>query len=140
MTEDQIKENETPVSAENDIEGDVKVHDTVLESIARKSALNVPGVLRLSGSSLIDSLAEIVGSRKAFDKAIVISSEEGKVVIEVRIIVKYGSHVPEVAAAVQKNVIEDIARLTGMEIAHVDVVVMDLEEDNMAAESVADEQ
>lgn len=140
MTEDQIKENETPVSAENDIEGDVKVHDTVLESIARKSALNVPGVLRLSGSSLIDSLAEIVGSRKAFDKAIVISSEEGKVVIEVRIIVKYGSHVPEVAAAVQKNVIEDITRLTGMEIAHVDVVVMDLEEDNMAAESVADEQ
>ena len=140
MTEDQIKENETPVSAENDIEGDVKVHDTVLESIARKSALNVPGVLRLSGSSLIDSLAEIVGSRKAFDKAIVISSEEGKVVIEVRIIVKYGSHVPEVAAAVQKNVMEDITRLTGMEIAHVDVVVMDLEEDNMAAESVADEQ
>lgn len=140
MTEDQIKENETPVSAENDIEGDVKVHDTVLESIARKSALNVPGVLRLSGSSLIDSLAEIVGSRKAFDKAIVISSEEGKVVIEVRIIVKYGSHVPEVAAAVQKNVMEDITRLTGMEIAHVDVVVMDLDEDNMAAESVADEQ
>ena len=140
MTEDQIKENETPVSAENDIEGDVKVHDTVLESIARKSALNVPGVLRLSGSSLIDSLAEIVGSRKAFDKAIVISSEEGKVVIEVRIIVKYGSHVPEVAAAVQKNVMEDITRLTGMEIAHVDVVVMDLEEDNTAAEPVTDEQ
>lgn len=140
MTEDQIKENETPVSAENDIEGDVKVHDTVLESIARKSALNVPGVLRLSGSSLIDSLAEIVGSRKAFDKAIVISSEEGKVVIEVRIIVKYGSHVPEVAAAVQKNVIEDITRLTGMEIAHVDVVVMDLEEDTTAAEPVTDEQ
>ncbi len=140
MTEDQIKENETPVSAENDIEGDVKVHDTVLESIARKSALNVPGVLRLSGSSLIDSLAEIVGSRKAFDKAIVISSEEGKVVIEVRIIVKYGSHVPEVAAAVQKNVMEDITRLTGMEIAHVDVVVMDLEEDTTAAEPVTDEQ
>lgn len=140
MTEDQIKENETPVSAENDIEGDVKVHDTVLESIARKSALNVPGVLRLSGSSLIDSLAEIVGSRKAFDKAIVISSEEGKVVIEVRIIVKYGSHVPEVAAAVQKNVMEDITRLTGMEIAHVDVVVMDLDEDTTAAEPVTDEQ
>lgn len=140
MTEDQIKENETPVSAENDIEGDVKVHDTVLESIARKSALNVPGVLRLSGSSLIDSLAEIVGSRKAFDKAIVISSEEGKVVIEVRIIVKYGSHVPEVAAAVQKNVMEDITRLTGMEIAHVDVVVMDLEEDTTTAEPVTDEQ
>ena len=140
MTEDQIKENETPVSAENDIEGDVKVHDTVLESIARKSALNVPGVLRLSGSSLIDSLAEIVGSRKAFDKAIVISSEEGKVVIEVRIIVKYGSHVPEVAAAVQTNVMEDITRLTGMEIAHVDVVVMDLEEDTTTAEPVTDEQ
>lgn len=138
MTVDGKNEDNAPIAADSMISGDVRVHESVLASIARKSVLAVPGVIRLSGSSLIDNIAEIVGSRKTFDKAIVIGVSDEGITLEVRIIVKYGEAVPAVAAAVQKNIIDDITRLTGMAIVRVDVVVMDLEDEVAAAEDEAE--
>lgn len=137
--EDKMDEN-APIAADTMISGDVRVHESVLASIARKSVLAVPGVIRLSGSSLIDNIAEIVGSRKTFDKAIVIGVSEDGISLEVRIVAKYGENVPAVAAAVQKAIIDDIIRLTGMTIVKVDVVVMDLEDvEPVANDNVSDE-
>ena len=137
MTVDGKSEDNAPIAEDSIISGDVRVHESVLASIARKAVLSVPGVIRLSGSSLIDNIAEIVGSRKTFDKAIVIGVTENGISLEVRIIVKFGEAVPAIAAAVQKNVIDDITRLTGMAIVRVDVVVMDLEDE---AEVFGDEE
>ena len=134
MTVDGKIEDNAPIAEDSIISGDVRVHESVLASIARKAVLSVPGVIRLSGSSLIDHIAEIVGSRKTFDKAIVIGVAENGISLEVRIIVKFGEAVPAIAAAVQKNVINDITRLTGMEIVRVDVVVMDLEDEADASD------
>ena len=134
MTVDGKIEDNAPIAEDSIISGDVRVHESVLASIARKAVLSVPGVIRLSGSSLIDNIAEIVGSRKTFDKAIVIGVAEDGISLEVRIIVKFGEAVPAIAAAVQKNVIDDITRLTGMAIVRVDVVVMDLEDDADASD------
>ena len=134
MTVDGKIEDNAPIAEDSIISGDVRVHESVLASIARKAVLSVPGVIRLSGSSLIDNIAEIVGSRKTFDKAIVIGVTENGISLEVRIIVKFGEAVPAIAAAVQKNVIDDITRLTGMAIVRVDVVVMDLEDDADASD------
>ena len=44
--------------------GTVKVHESVIASIVRKAACAVPGVVRLAGSSLVDNLAEIDGSKR----------------------------------------------------------------------------
>lgn len=134
MTVDGKFEDNAPIAEDSIISGDVRVHESVLASIARKAVLSVPGVIRLSGSSLIDNIAEIVGSRKTFDKAIVIGVAENGISLEVRIIVKFGEAVPAIAAAVQKNVIDDITRLTGMAIVRVDVVVMDLEDEADASD------
>lgn len=134
MTVDGKIEDNAPIAEDSIISGDVRVHESVLASIARKAVLSVPGVIRLSGSSLIDNIAEIVGSRKTFDKAIVIGVAEDGISLEVRIIVKFGEAVPAIAAAVQKNVIDDITRLTGMAIVRVDVVVMDLEDEADASD------
>lgn len=134
MTVDGKIEDNAPIAEDSIISGDVRVHESVLASIARKAVLSVPGVIRLSGSSLIDNIAEIVGSRKTFDKAIVIGVAENGISLEVRIIVKFGEAVPAIAAAVQKNVIDDITRLTGMAIVRVDVVVMDLEDEADASD------
>lgn len=138
MTVDGKIEDNAPIAEDSIISGDVRVHESVLASIARKAVLSVPGVIRLSGSSLIDNIAEIVGSRKTFDKAIVIGVTENGISLEVRIIVKFGEAVPAIAAAVQKNVIDDITRLTGMTILRVDVVVMDLEDEAEVADEDGD--
>lgn len=135
---DKIDET-APIAEDTMISGDVRVHESVLASIARRSVLSVSGVLRLSGSSLIDNIAEIVGSRKTFDKAIVIGVSDEGITLEVRIVVKYGEKVPEVASVVQKTIIDDITRLTGMKIVRVDVVVMDLDDEVAVTEQNGDE-
>ena len=139
MTVDGKIEDNAPIAEDSIISGDVRVHESVLASIARKAVLSVPGVIRLSGSSLIDNIAEIVGSRKTFDKAIVIGVSDEGITLEVRIVVKYGEKVPEVASVVQKTIIDDITRLTGMKIVRVDVVVMDLDDEVAATEQNGDE-
>ena len=88
---------------------------------------------------MIDNIAEIVGSRKTFDTAIVIGVSDEGITLEVRIVVKYGEKVPEVASVVQKTIIDDITRLTGMKIVRVDVVVMDLDDEVAATEQNGDE-
>ncbi|MBR2426517.1 MAG: Asp23/Gls24 family envelope stress response protein [Lentisphaeria bacterium] len=140
MTVEENMDVNAPVAADSIISGDVRVHESVLASIARKSVLAVPGVIRLSGSSLIDNIAEIVGSRKTFDRAIVIGVSDEGITLEVRIIVKYGEKVPAVAAAVQKNIIDDITRLTGMNVVRADVVVMDLEDNAEVQEDAGTEE
>ena len=110
------------------IAGIVKVHESVIASIIRKAASSVDGVVRLAGNTFVDNIAEFVGSKKVMDRAISIEMGNNSVEIEIRLILAYGCKVPEVAANVQSAVIEEIARITGMEVPRIDIVVMDLED------------
>jgi len=124
-------ENETKTSASS---GSVKFHENVLASIIRKAVASVPDVIRLSGSSFIDNIAEMVNSRKTFDRSILIEMAGDTVSVEVRIVVKYGVSFPAVASAVRSVVTSDVARMTGLTVARVNVVVMDVDEDSVSAE------
>ncbi len=116
--------------------GDIMVNDNVIASLVRRAALSVPGVSRLSGSSLIDNIAEFVGSSKG--RTISISKESADsdaVVLEVKINMLFGFKVREVAEAVQRAVIEDVETTTGMTVAKVTVVVQKIEEAEEAADA-----
>ena len=138
------KKSATPAKTETLLEqssdyGDIMVNDNVIASLVRRAALSVPGVSRLAGSSLIDNIAEFVGSSKG--RAISISKEAADsdaVVLEVKINMLFGFKVREVAETVQRAIIEDVENTTGMTVAKVTVVVQKIEE---AAEdsSVADD-
>ena len=86
------------------------------------------GVSRLAGSSFVDNIAEIVGSRKISDRAIAIKLDEDKVEIELKINMKFGYKVPEVASEVQTVIIEQVENVTGMNVVGVNVVVQEIEE------------
>ena len=115
--------------------GTVKVHESVIASIVRKAACAVPGVIRLAGSSLVDNLAEIVGSKKMYDRAISINMGENSVQVEVKVILAYGKHIPEIAETIQLVVVEEITRITGMRVSKVNVVIIDLEDDQEESDS-----
>ena len=110
------------------IMGIVKVHESVIAAIIRKAACSVDGVIRLAGNTLVDNIAEFVGSKKVMDRAISIEMGDNSVKIEIRIILAYGCKVPEVAANVQTAVIEEISNITGMQVPQIDIIVMDLED------------
>ena len=123
-----LKSAEKTIIAEDNGMGDIKIHESVIASLARKAALSVAGVARLAGSSLVDNIAEIVGSRRMQSRAVTISiGEKNDVSIELKIVLQFGCNIPEVATEVQKSVISEIESTTGMNVTSVDVLVQEIE-------------
>ena len=108
-------------------QGIVKIHENVIVSVVREATISVDGVIRLSGNSLVDNIAEIVGSRKIQDRSIKVNLDGPQAEIEVEVTIAYGSHIPTVAAGIQAKVKEDIEAITGMSVGKVDVVIQGLD-------------
>ncbi len=116
--------------------GEVRIHENVISALVRRAALGIDGVSRLAGSSLVDNIAEIVGSRRMQERAISVNLDDGsRVSIDVKLNVKFGSKVPVVATAVQKAIIEQVEGATGMVVTKVNVIIQELETEEEAAEA-----
>ena len=137
----ETKKAARPVAVEQNSElGSIQIHDNVLSSLVRRAALSVEGVSRLAGSTFVDNIAEIVGSRKIQDRAIAIiksDDDSANVVIEVKLNIKFGFKVPVVAEAVQRAVIEQVEETTGTTITQVNVLVQEIED--VVEETAAEE-
>ena len=112
------------------------VHESVIISLARKAVEGIPGFIRFSGSSIVSDLADLVGSKRRFDKSIVVTESGSDVSLEILIVAAYGSDFGKVAAAVQKAVYDQIVDFTGMKVKSIDVVITDTED---AAEEESDD-
>ena len=104
------------------------VHESVIISLARKAVEGIPGFIRFSGSSIVSDLADLVGSKRRFDKSIVVTESGSEVSLEILIVAAYGSNFGKVAAAVQKAVYDQIVDFTGMKVKSIDVVITDTED------------
>lgn len=104
------------------------VHESVIISLARKAVEGIPGFIRFSGSSIVSDLADLVGSKRRFDKSIVVTESGSEVSLEILIVAAYGAKFNEVAAAVQKAVYDQIVDFTGMEVKSIDVVITETED------------
>ena len=104
------------------------VHESVIISLARKAVEGIPGFIRFSGSSIVSDLADLVGSKRRFDKSIVVTESGSEVSLEILIVAAYGSNFGKVAAAVQKAVYDQIVDFTGMKVKSIDVVITETED------------
>lgn len=122
---------ETPVPAQSGSElGEVKIHENVIASLVRRAALSVEGVSRLAGNTLVDSIAEVVGSRRMQSRAITIElGEDNRVALEIKLVLKFGFNIPDVAGKVQKAIIEGVEKVTGMTVTKVGVVFQDIDDE-----------
>ncbi len=119
--------------------GDVKIHENVVASIVRKSALEVEGVSRLAGNALVDNIAEIVGSKRMQSRAITVDMQDNnRLSIEVKLNILFGFKIPVVAQEVQKAVIEAVEAMTGMTVVKANVVVQEIDDPAPAAEAEAE--
>ncbi|MDR0933369.1 MAG: Asp23/Gls24 family envelope stress response protein [Victivallales bacterium] len=119
--------------------GDVKVHENVIAALVRKAALSVDGVSRLVGSSLVDNLAEFVGNRRMTRAITIEMDDNNRVTIELKLILKVGFNIPEVAPKVQKAVIEGVEKVTGMTVTKVGVIFQDIDDATPSDEDSANE-
>lgn len=51
---------------------------------------------------------------------------ERQTAIDIALIVEYGAVIPELAAAVRRNIISSVERLTGLEVVEVNIAVNDV--------------
>lgn len=108
--------------------GEITIDSKVISALVRKAVMGVEGVSRLSGSQLVDIIAETVGSRRMQDRAIAIQiDDEKRIVIDININLKFGYKIPEISTAVQKAVIAEVEDITGMTVTKVNVIVQELE-------------
>ena len=109
-------------------QGTVKLHEGVIASVVKNAACSVDGVIRLAGSGLADSIADILGTKKKNDSAISIKLNEDKAQIEIFLIVEFGKNIPNVALDVQTTVIEEVKNITGLNVTQIDVIIQGVED------------
>ncbi len=115
-----MSENREDISYPDEM-GTIHIADDVLAVIAASAALEVEGVNSLA-ANLSTDLAELMG-RKVYSKGVRLLVNEGKVVLDISILIKYGYSIPDVAKKVQEAVMTAVTNTSGMEVAQVNIQV-----------------
>ena len=107
--------------------GEIRIATAALSTIIRRAVCSVDGVSRLAGNSLVDNIAEFVGSKKVMDRAIQITIGESSIEVVIAINIRYGFALPEIAANVKESVVRQVQDLTGLLASRVDVIIREME-------------
>ena len=104
--------------------GDIKINHTVVASIVRLAALQVPGVAGVGGG-IVDGISELFAKRREADHRGVKVNEtnDDTYAIELRIVINYGSEIGKTAYEVQVAVRKQVIAMTGKNVAKVDVII-----------------
>ncbi|MET0262591.1 MAG: Asp23/Gls24 family envelope stress response protein [Rariglobus sp.] len=104
--------------------GDIKINHTVVASIVRLAALQIPGVAGVGGG-IVDGISELFAKRRESDHrgVKVNETDEETYAIELRIVINYGSEIGKTAYEVQLAVRKQVIAMTGKNVAKVDVII-----------------
>ena len=104
--------------------GNIRIADDVVKTIAAKTAADVEGVYKLAGG-VVDEVSKILGKKRPTN-GIKVEVGEVECSIEVYLVIKYGYRIPEVAEEVQKAVLEEVSKLSGLKVVEVNVYVQNV--------------
>ncbi len=113
------------VEPENSELGEMNIESDVLGIVAGISATEVEGVAAMS-SGFAGDIAEMLG-RKNLSRGVSLEETEEGVVVDLNLIVEYEVDIPRVARSVQKNVLESLEKMTGVEVRAVNVNVLGID-------------
>ena len=118
---------DTPESSTESLEdqptlGAIRVNHSVVASIVRLAALEIPGVCGV-GAGIVDGLADLFSKRES-DRGVKVSEDEnGNYAIEIRVIVAFGTEIAKTAYQVQMAVHNQVEGMTGNHVKRVDVII-----------------
>ncbi len=119
--------------------GNIKISDEVVSTIATIAVSEVSGVYGMGGS-LAGDLVEKLG-KKTMTKGVKITMENNEVILDLNVVLKYGVRIPEIAWNIQENVKKSVEAMTGLEVTKVNVRVVGIEIDkNENSESASSEE
>lgn len=102
------------------VHGQIQIADEVIAVIAVTAALEVDGVTEGTGSG--KGFVDLIG-KKGQTKCVQITNDANEVLLDIDIIVNFGTKVQQVAEEVQKKVKNAVETMTGLAVPVVNVTV-----------------
>lgn len=125
MKKDEKKEEEKVVDVKSNEETDnsnIEISNDVVAVIAGMAASDVPGVAEMAGG-FAGGISEVLSGKRNKAKGIKVDIDGKKAIIDVNIIVEYGTRIPDVAFEIQKRVKKAVENMTGFTTTEVNVHV-----------------
>ncbi len=97
----------------------LKIADDVIGAIAAMAATEIDGVAGMSGS-ITGEIAHILG-KKNLAKGVKVQVSGSEVVLDLFVIAKYGSKIPDVALQVQESAKKAVESMTSLRVSEVNV-------------------
>jgi len=109
------------LTEENMEYGNVKISDEVVAAIASVAAMEIPGVVNMSGG-FTGGFSEMLG-KKSQSKGVKVELNDNDAIIDVNIIVEYGKNISEIGKKVQENVKNSVETMTELNVSQVNVYI-----------------
>lgn len=106
---------------ENEL-GKVVISEELIAMLAGVAAVECYGLVGMASRKIKDGIAELLG-RDNLSRGVDVKLEGESVTIDLHIIVSYGTKIPEVATNVMEKVKYTLEKLTGLDVARVNVHV-----------------
>ena len=106
----------------NDL-GHVSISDDVIASVAGGTAVSCYGIIGMASKNQVkDGITEILG-KENYSKGIIVKKDDGKLVIDLYIIVMYGTKISEIANNVQSSVKYQIEKTLGVKVDEINIYI-----------------
>lgn len=102
--------------------GVITLADEILATIAGVAATECHGIAGMASRKLQDGLAELLG-RESLSRGVEVHMDGERLVIDLHIVVSYGTSISEVARDVRESVRRKVEELSGLQVAKVNVLV-----------------
>ena len=117
--------------------GNIRIADEVVKTIAAKAAGDVEGVYKLAGG-VVDEVSKMLG-KKTPTNGVKVEVGEVECSIEVYVVIKYAYRIPKVGEDVQKAVLEEVSKLSGLKVVEVNVYVQNIKVEEVTEEETTEE-
>lgn len=109
--------------------GRTQIADTVVAKIAGVATREITGVHALGGGAAraLGALRErIPGGTTNVSQGVSVEVGDTQAAVDLDLVVEYGAAIADVAAAIRRNVVASVERMTGLEVVEVNVTVNDV--------------
>ena len=110
-------------------QGRTSIADTVVSKIAGIAAREISGVHDLGGGAArtVGALRErIPGSTTNLSQGVAVEVGEHQAAVDLDIVAEYGVAIADLAAAIRRNVVDSVERMTSLDVTEVNITVHDV--------------
>ncbi|MFJ4923142.1 Asp23/Gls24 family envelope stress response protein [Streptomyces sp. NPDC088725] len=128
MTTNESMSSSMSGGKDSSVKGTTTIADSVVSTIAGIAAREAPGVYAMGGgvSRTIGAMRDRMSSSDDPSRGVKVEVGQKQAAVDLGIVVEYGSPIGDTAKDIRANVSDTVESMTGLEIAEVNVSVLDV--------------